>query len=202
MIPSFSWILLSNLLYLLSLSLKTPLTKVTQKQWKHFCLLFRVVIFLIRNWDFCCLFMKVLVFFVFPWWGCALFAELIRSLHVYRLENGKERQVEREFLFRKKGSFVEMAATPLLRLRGFQVSELFEGRVIGLWFCLFAFHADSSPSSINIPPVLLISRYYFSLLIFCWWYQCVLKTLDMQVLLLVNQYLGSWKFSCREFMFK
>ncbi|XP_044470797.1 protein RKD5 isoform X2 [Mangifera indica] len=84
--------------------------------------------------------------------------ELIRSLHVYRLENGKERQVEREFLFRKKGSYVEMAATPLLRLRGFQVSELFEGRVIGLWFCLFAFHADSSPSSTNIPPVLLISR--------------------------------------------
>ncbi|XP_031269342.1 protein RKD5 isoform X1 [Pistacia vera] len=84
--------------------------------------------------------------------------ELIRSLHVYRLKDGKEKQVEREFLFKKRGSYVEMAATPLLRLRGFQVSELFEGRVIGLWLCLFAFHADSSPTSINIPPVLLISR--------------------------------------------
>ncbi|XP_031269344.1 protein RKD5 isoform X3 [Pistacia vera] len=83
--------------------------------------------------------------------------ELIRSLHVYRLKDGKEKQVEREFLFKKRGSYVEMAATPLLRLRGFQVSELFEGRVIGLWLCLFAFHADSSPTSINIPPVLLIS---------------------------------------------
>ncbi|KAJ0040723.1 hypothetical protein Pint_28706 [Pistacia integerrima] len=84
--------------------------------------------------------------------------ELIRSLHVYRLKDGKEKQVEREFLFKKRGSYVEMAATPLLRLRGFQVSELFEGRVIGLWLCLFTFHADSSPTSINIPPVLLISR--------------------------------------------
>ncbi|KAJ4714367.1 RWP-RK domain containing protein [Melia azedarach] len=85
--------------------------------------------------------------------------ELVRSLHVYGFENGKDKQVEREFLFKEKGPYVEMVANPILRLRGFQVSELFEGRVIGLWLCIFAFRAaEFSPSFINFPPKLSISR--------------------------------------------
>ncbi|KAE8723159.1 hypothetical protein F3Y22_tig00012936pilonHSYRG00026 [Hibiscus syriacus] len=65
--------------------------------------------------------------------------ELIRSLHVYRLDNGEENEVEREFVFRKDGPFVETAAAPLLLLQGFPPQELFEGRVIGLWLCFLLF---------------------------------------------------------------
>lgn len=86
-------------------------------------------------------------------------AELVRSLHVYGLNDGKEKQVEREFLFKERGSYVEMQATPILKLRGFQVSELFQGRAIGLWLCIFAFGAQSSLAFVDIPPKLLISRY-------------------------------------------
>ncbi|XVE87536.1 hypothetical protein DITRI_Ditri18aG0125700 [Diplodiscus trichospermus] len=84
--------------------------------------------------------------------------ELIRSLHVYRLENGDETEVEKEFLLRKDGPYVEMAATPLLRLQGFPVQELFEGRVIGLWLCVFAYHVHRLPRFFFIPSLLSISR--------------------------------------------
>ncbi|OMO99267.1 Plant regulator RWP-RK [Corchorus olitorius] len=57
--------------------------------------------------------------------------ELIRTLHVYRLDNEEEHEVEREFVFRKDAPYVEMAATPLLRLQGFRPQDLFEGRVLG-----------------------------------------------------------------------
>ncbi|KAK9200708.1 hypothetical protein WN944_015906 [Citrus x changshan-huyou] len=87
-------------------------------------------------------------------------AELVRSLHVYGLNDGKEKQVEREFLFKERGSYVEMQATSILKLRGFQVSELFQGRAIGLWLCIFAFGAQSSLAFVDIPPKLLISRLY------------------------------------------
>ncbi|KAK8673356.1 hypothetical protein V6N13_111698 [Hibiscus sabdariffa] len=84
--------------------------------------------------------------------------ELIRSLHVYRLENGEENEVEREFLLRKDGPYVETAAAPLLLLQGFPPQELFEGRVIGLWLCSFAFHAHRLPRFFLIPSLLSISR--------------------------------------------
>ncbi|MBA0824317.1 hypothetical protein Goarm_020994 [Gossypium armourianum] len=84
--------------------------------------------------------------------------ELIRSLHVYRLENGEENEVEREFVFRKDGPYVETAAAPLLLLQGVPAHELFEGRVIGLWLCSFAFHAHRLPRFFFIPSLLSISR--------------------------------------------
>ncbi|GLT82531.1 hypothetical protein SLE2022_008950 [Rubroshorea leprosula] len=82
--------------------------------------------------------------------------ELIRSLHVYRLADGKENEVEREFVFKRNGPYAEMAANPLLKLQKFRVSELSEGKVTGLWLCIFAFHADGPPH--RIPPLLSISR--------------------------------------------
>ncbi|GMI68257.1 RWP-RK domain-containing 5 [Hibiscus trionum] len=84
--------------------------------------------------------------------------ELIRSLHVYRLENGEENEVEREFVFRKDGPYVETAAAPLLLLQGFSPQEVFEGRVIGLWLCSFAFHARRLPRFFFIPSLLSITR--------------------------------------------
>ncbi|OMO98077.1 Plant regulator RWP-RK [Corchorus capsularis] len=84
--------------------------------------------------------------------------ELIRTLHVYRLDNEEEHEVEREFVFRKGAPYVEMAATPLLRLQGFRPQDLFEGRVLGLWLCVFAFHANRLPRFFSIPSLLSISR--------------------------------------------
>ncbi|OIV93669.1 hypothetical protein TanjilG_16520 [Lupinus angustifolius] len=41
--------------------------------------------------------------------------ELIRSVHVYKVRGGKEREVEREFVFSESGSYGEMQASPILR---------------------------------------------------------------------------------------
>ncbi|XWS42231.1 hypothetical protein CRYUN_Cryun17cG0150300 [Craigia yunnanensis] len=84
--------------------------------------------------------------------------ELIRSLHVYRWENGDENEVEKEFLLRKDAPYVELVTTPLLRLQGFRIEELFEGRVIGLWLCVFVYHAHRLPHFFFIPSLLSISR--------------------------------------------
>ncbi|GAV83047.1 RWP-RK domain-containing protein [Cephalotus follicularis] len=81
--------------------------------------------------------------------------ELIRSLHVYRLEDGKESEEEKEFVFKRDGSYVEMVATPLLRLQTCRVLELFQGQVFGLWVCILAFHLGHL---VHIPPILSISR--------------------------------------------
>ncbi|OAY57657.1 protein RKD5 isoform X1 [Manihot esculenta] len=84
--------------------------------------------------------------------------EFIRSLHVYRLKDGTDKEVEREFLFSDDGPYVEMVANPLLRLDRFRVLELFEGQVIGVWHCIFAFNAHHSPHLSRIPSLLSISR--------------------------------------------
>ncbi|KAJ9146867.1 hypothetical protein P3X46_029085 [Hevea brasiliensis] len=84
--------------------------------------------------------------------------EFIRSLHVYQLKDGKDREVEREFLFSVDGPYVEMATKSLLRLGRFRGMELFEGQVIGLWRCIFAFHAHHSSHLSHIPSLLSISR--------------------------------------------
>lgn len=81
---------------------------------------------------------------------------------MYRLDDdGKECEVEREFVFSENRPYVEMSAGPLLlRLLKFQVSEVSEGRVNGLWICIFAFHAGHLlPRSACIPPLLQLSRY-------------------------------------------
>ncbi|KAJ6996924.1 protein RKD5 [Populus alba] len=84
--------------------------------------------------------------------------ELVRSLHVYRLKDGKEKEVEREFVFSVDGPYVEMKAGPILRLRRFQVLELFEGLVIGLWRCIFAFHVNNPPHLSHSSFLLSVSR--------------------------------------------
>ncbi|PON50014.1 RWP-RK domain containing protein [Parasponia andersonii] len=86
--------------------------------------------------------------------------ELIRSLHVYRLINGMEKEVEREFVFSVNGAYVEMEADPLLRLQKFEISEVFEGFVNGLWLCIFAFYAHHPPPPLLtcIPSLLTLSR--------------------------------------------
>lgn len=77
---------------------------------------------------------------------------------MYRLKDGTDKEVEREFLFSDDGPYVEMVANPLLRLDRFRVLELFEGQVIGVWHCIFAFNAHHSPHLSRIPSLLSISR--------------------------------------------
>ncbi|KAG2695184.1 hypothetical protein I3760_07G003000 [Carya illinoinensis] len=84
--------------------------------------------------------------------------ELIRSMHVYQLENGKENEVERGFLFSVSGSYMEIEANPALFLLKFRPSEVFEGLMNGFWLCIFAYHADRSPHLACIPSLLSISR--------------------------------------------
>ncbi|KAH0970975.1 hypothetical protein GBA52_023131 [Prunus armeniaca] len=55
--------------------------------------------------------------------------ELIRSLHVYRLDEGKENEVEREFVLSASEPYVELSADPLLRLMKFPVSQVHEGHL-------------------------------------------------------------------------
>ncbi|XP_077246861.1 protein RKD5-like isoform X1 [Tasmannia lanceolata] len=81
--------------------------------------------------------------------------ELIRSIHVYRLEDGKEKIVEREFMF-SPSSYVEMVAHPLIKFPKYR--ELFEGKMIGLWLCMLAFDIEVSTISAPIPSILTISR--------------------------------------------
>ncbi|OVA00622.1 RWP-RK domain [Macleaya cordata] len=84
--------------------------------------------------------------------------ELIRSVHVYQFEDGKEKGVEREFMF-SPGSYVEVVVShPLLKLSRIELSKLFEGQVIGLWFCILAFDANNPSVSLSIPSILVISR--------------------------------------------
>ncbi|XP_050226369.1 protein RKD5 isoform X2 [Mercurialis annua] len=84
--------------------------------------------------------------------------ELIRSLHVYKLKDEKEKEVEREFLFSLDSPYVEMAANPLFRMVKIGVMQVVEGQLMGLWSCIFAFHAHHSPHFTHIPSLLSISR--------------------------------------------
>ncbi|KAK7307435.1 hypothetical protein VNO77_40494 [Canavalia gladiata] len=84
--------------------------------------------------------------------------ELIRSVHVYHQWDEEEREVEREFLFSESGSYVEMQATPILRLQKSLVSEVHEGYKNGVWLCIFAFHSDHTPQFSSIPSMLLVTR--------------------------------------------
>ncbi|KAK4262002.1 hypothetical protein QN277_027619 [Acacia crassicarpa] len=84
--------------------------------------------------------------------------ELIRSVHVYRLRDGRESEVEREFVFSRSGSYGEMRATPILRLQKFRVPEVPEGYQNGVWLCVFAFHADHKPQCSRVPRLLSVTR--------------------------------------------
>lgn len=92
-------------------------------------------------------------------WGWFYVADLVRSLHAYRFEDGEEAEEEREFLFSEEGSYVEMAAPPFLSLQSLCVSEVSAGRVIAPWVCFFAFSPPYHlPRLHTIPPILMISR--------------------------------------------
>lgn len=99
-----------------------------------------------------------------------LFAELIRSLHSYRLSDGKESEVEREFVFSTNGTYMEMDANPLLvGLADCRVSDVSQGLANGLWVCIFAFHNHHPhfPHLTTIPSLLTPSKYpSFSLSVF------------------------------------
>ncbi|KAL6224393.1 hypothetical protein ACLB2K_003248 [Fragaria x ananassa] len=84
--------------------------------------------------------------------------ELIRSLHVYGLEDGKENEVEREFLFSDNSSYVELRAYPVLKLMKLNVPQVLKGYVNGCWVCILAFHANRSPNFTCIPCILSVSR--------------------------------------------
>ncbi|TQD85915.1 hypothetical protein C1H46_028532 [Malus baccata] len=84
--------------------------------------------------------------------------ELIRSLHVYGLDEGKRNEVEREFVFRENGLYVELPAEPLLRLMKFPASQVLQGHVNGCWVCILAFHENSPPDFTCIPSILSVSR--------------------------------------------
>jgi hypothetical protein len=89
---------------------------------------------------------------------------------VYRSEDGKENEVEREFQFSPSGSYMEMEANPALLSPTFRVSEVFEGLVKGFWLCIFAFHADRFPLCSCIPSLLSISRYLASEFSLCFFF--------------------------------
>lgn len=91
-------------------------------------------------------------------WFC-VFAELIRSCHIYKVDDGKEMGLEREFLFSTNTSYVEMAAQPLLKLSSVKVSELCQGKMMGVWLCMLAFSINHPSQETSIPSVLAISRY-------------------------------------------
>ncbi|KAF4373790.1 hypothetical protein CsatB_004920 [Cannabis sativa] len=90
--------------------------------------------------------------------------ELIRSLHVYRCDDGKEREVEREFVFSINGTYMEMdnaMCNPLFL--GLKTSDVFHSQgcfVNGLWVCIFAFHAHHPhfPYLTSIPSLLKPSK--------------------------------------------
>ncbi|XP_057723487.1 protein RKD5-like [Arachis stenosperma] len=85
--------------------------------------------------------------------------ELIRSVHVYQIKDGKVREVEREFVFSESGSYGEMRSTPILRLqKKLCVAEVSEGYQNGVWLCIFSFHRNHKPQFSSIPNLLLLSR--------------------------------------------
>ncbi|KAK1440517.1 hypothetical protein QVD17_06345 [Tagetes erecta] len=86
--------------------------------------------------------------------------ELIRTVHMYRLENGEEMEVEREFVFHKEMDYEEISLCKVFTLQKFQVCSYFEGLVNGVWLCIFVFdvHCWSSNDLDRLPTVLTVSR--------------------------------------------
>ena len=80
---------------------------------------------------------------------------------MYGLEDEKENEVEREFLFSDSGSYVELRAYPVLKLMKLNVPQVLEGYVNGCWVCILAFHANRCPNFTCIPCKLSVSRYPF-----------------------------------------
>ncbi|KAM2685828.1 hypothetical protein FF1_008514 [Malus domestica] len=86
--------------------------------------------------------------------------ELIRSLHVHGLDEGKRNKVVREFVFIENGLYVELTTEPLMRLMKFPASQVLQGHVNGCWVCIFAFHKNSPSDFTCIPSILSVSSMY------------------------------------------
>lgn len=85
-------------------------------------------------------------------------AELIRSVHVYRLEEGGEEEVEREYVFNKDSDYEEICYGRVFTLEEFSVSGQFEGLVNGVWLCIYVFDADRAcPPDLNRLPILSLA---------------------------------------------
>ncbi|PSS36589.1 hypothetical protein CEY00_Acc01107 [Actinidia chinensis var. chinensis] len=89
-----------------------------------------------------------------------MYPELIRTVHVYKLEDEGEKEVEREYLFRSNGDYEEIGTYKVLTLEKFCPSAQFEGRVNGVWLCIYLFDADRHcpPNLEDIPTILSILR--------------------------------------------
>ncbi|CAN6578877.1 unnamed protein product [Malus baccata var. baccata] len=55
--------------------------------------------------------------------------KLIRSLHIYGLDERKRNEVERELVFKENESYVELPTEPLLLLIKFPASQVLQGHV-------------------------------------------------------------------------
>lgn len=89
-------------------------------------------------------------------------AELIRTVHAYRLEGGAEQVTEREYLFREHIDYEELRSPGIIFTRhGFDVSAHSEGMVNGVWDCIYVFDGGLAerPNMENIPQDLSIFRY-------------------------------------------
>ncbi|CAH1437129.1 unnamed protein product [Lactuca virosa] len=87
--------------------------------------------------------------------------ELIRTVHLYRSEEGgEESELEREYVFHKEKDYEEISFCKVFTLKKFEVSSHFEGLVNGVWLCIYVFDASCwSPADVDrLPTVLTISR--------------------------------------------
>lgn len=89
-----------------------------------------------------------------------MYPELIRAVHVYKLEDGVEKEVEREYLFHSDRDYEEIGTYKVLTLEQFRASAQFKGVVNGVWVCIYVFDADRHRTTNldNIPTILLVNR--------------------------------------------
>ena len=80
---------------------------------------------------------------------------------MYKLEDEGEKEVEREYLFRSNGDYDEIGTYKVLTLEKFCPLAQFEGRVNGVWLCIYLFDSDRHcpPNLEDMPTVLSILRY-------------------------------------------
>ncbi|XP_059670771.1 protein RKD5 [Cornus florida] len=97
------------------------------------------------------------VFFV----GYVCFAELIRSVHMYQLKKGVvDEQVEREYVFNKYSAYEETGLYRVLTLEKFELSKQHEGKMNGVWLCIYVFDANCHcpPNLDHVPSLISITK--------------------------------------------
>ena len=63
----------------------------------------------------------------------SVITELIRTVHLYRLESAEEEVVEREYVFHTETDYEEINFCKVLILQKIKVSSHFKGRTNGVW---------------------------------------------------------------------